>query len=62
MSRSNKKGPYVDVKLREKVEKLNEQGKRVHESIIEAPAVSMGQNLATYLLQSEQIRSAVPSA
>jgi len=39
--------------------KLNEQGKRVHESIIEAPAVSMGQNLATYLLQSEQIRSAV---
>lgn len=41
------------------VVKLNEQGKRVHESIIEAPAVSMGQNLATYLLQSEQIRSAV---
>ena len=28
MSRSNKKGPYVDVKLREKVEKLNEQGKK----------------------------------
>ena len=42
-----------------RVVKLNEQGKRVHESIIEAPAVSMGQNLATYLLQSEQIRSAV---
>ena len=42
-----------------RVIKLNEQGKRVHESIIEAPAVSMGQNLATYLLQSEQIRSAV---
>ncbi|MBO4714091.1 MAG: Hsp33 family molecular chaperone HslO [Fibrobacter sp.] len=41
------------------VVKLNEQGKRVHESIIEAPAISMGQNLATYLLQSEQIRSAV---
>lgn len=41
------------------VVKLNEQGKRVHESIIEAPSVSMGQNLATYLLQSEQIRSAV---
>lgn len=39
--------------------KLNEQGKRVHESIIEAPSVSMGQNLATYLLQSEQVRSAV---
>ena len=39
--------------------KLNELGKRVHESIIEAPSVSMGQNLATYLLQSEQIRSAV---
>lgn len=28
MSRSNKKGPYVDVKLREKVEKLNESGKK----------------------------------
>ena len=41
------------------VVKLNELGKRVHESIIEAPSVSMGQNLATYLLQSEQIRSAV---
>ena len=41
------------------VVKLNEQGKRVHESIIEAPSVSMGQNLAMYLLQSEQIRSAV---
>lgn len=42
-----------------KVVKLNEQGKRVHESIIEAPSVSMGQNLASYLLQSEQVRSAV---
>ena len=42
-----------------RVVKLNEQGKRVHESSIEAPSVSMGQNLATYLLQSEQIRSAV---
>lgn len=42
-----------------KVVKLNEHGKRVHESIIEAPTVSMGQNLATYLLQSEQVRSAV---
>ena len=41
------------------VVKLNELGTRVHESIIEAPSVSMGQNLATYLLQSEQIRSAV---
>ncbi|MCF0222013.1 MAG: Hsp33 family molecular chaperone HslO [Fibrobacter sp.] len=41
------------------VVKLNEYGKRVHESIIEAPSVSMGQNLATYLLQSEQVRSAV---
>jgi len=41
------------------VVKLNELGKRVHESIIEAPSVSMGQNLAMYLLQSEQIRSAV---
>lgn len=42
-----------------KVIKLNENGKRVHESIIEAPSISMGQNLATYLLQSEQVRSAV---
>lgn len=41
------------------VVKLNEHGKRVHESIIEAPSISMGQNLATYLLQSEQVRSAV---
>ena len=41
------------------VVKLNEQGKRVHESIIEAPAISMGPNLAAYLYQSEQIRSAV---
>ena len=41
------------------VVKLNELGQRVHERIIEAPSVSMGQNLATYLLQSEQIRSAV---
>lgn len=41
------------------VVKLNEYGKRVHESVIEAPSVSMGQNLATYLLQSEQVRSAV---
>lgn len=28
MSRSNKKGPYVDAKLREKIEKLNQQGKK----------------------------------
>lgn len=41
------------------VVKLDEHGKRVHESIIEAPGISMGQNLASYLLQSEQIRSAV---
>jgi len=39
--------------------KLDERGKRIHESVIEAAAVSMGQNLAYYLLQSEQIRSAV---
>lgn len=42
-----------------KVVKLDEQGKRIHESIIEAASVSMGQNLAYYLLQSEQVRSAV---
>lgn len=28
MSRSLKKGPYVDVKLLKKVDKLNEQGKK----------------------------------
>ncbi|MGI6400742.1 MAG: 30S ribosomal protein S19 [Thermoguttaceae bacterium] len=28
MSRSNKKGPYVDEKLLKKVEKLNQQGKK----------------------------------
>ena len=39
--------------------KLDEHGKRIHESIIEAASVSMGQNLAYYLLQSEQTRSAV---
>lgn len=39
--------------------KLNEHGKRVHQSIIEAPSISTGQNLAAYLLQSEQVRSAV---
>ena len=47
------------VPQRIQVVKLNEYGKRVHESIIQAPSVSMGQNLATYLLQSEQVRSAV---
>ena len=41
------------------VVKLDEQGTRIHESIIEAASVSMGQNLAYYLLQSEQVRSAV---
>lgn len=41
------------------VVKLNEQGKRVHESVIKAPSISAGQNLAAYLLQSEQVRSAV---
>ncbi|MCQ2054186.1 MAG: Hsp33 family molecular chaperone HslO [Fibrobacter sp.] len=41
------------------VVKINEHGKRVHESIIEASSLSMGQNLAMYLLQSEQVRSAV---
>ncbi|SHK29668.1 Hsp33 family molecular chaperone HslO [Fibrobacter sp. UWEL] len=41
------------------VVKLNEFGKRVHESVVQAVSPSMGQNLATYLYQSEQILSAV---
>ncbi|MCF0223542.1 MAG: Hsp33 family molecular chaperone HslO [Fibrobacter sp.] len=41
------------------VVKLNEFGKRVHESVVQAVSPSMGQNLATYLYQSEQVKSAV---
>ncbi|MDR1760518.1 MAG: Hsp33 family molecular chaperone HslO [Fibrobacter sp.] len=42
-----------------RVVKLDAKGKRVRESIIDAVSESMGQNIATFLLQSEQTRSAV---
>lgn len=42
-----------------KVVKINEHGKRVQESITEAASLSMGANLAAYMMQSEQTRSAV---
>ena len=38
---------------------LDEHGKRVRESIIEAVSESMGRNLSVYMLQSAQTRSAV---
>ncbi|MCF0215123.1 MAG: Hsp33 family molecular chaperone HslO [Fibrobacteraceae bacterium] len=41
------------------VVKLDDHGKRVHESIVEATSPFMGRNLASYLLQSEQVKSAV---
>ena len=41
------------------VVKLNEEGKRVSQSFSDALEGSVGQNLANYLLQSEQVRSAV---
>ncbi len=39
--------------------KLNEKGTRIRESVVEAVSESMGRNLATYMLQSEQVHSAV---
>lgn len=39
--------------------KTNEKGKRLQESLVEAPGESVGRNLAAYLLHSEQTRSAV---
>jgi molecular chaperone Hsp33 len=42
-----------------KVRKFNEHGKVVSESIIEITSSKMGKNLARFLLQSEQTRSAV---
>jgi molecular chaperone Hsp33 len=39
--------------------KLNEKAQRVSESVVEAPSAQMGVNLAAYLRQSEQTKSAV---
>lgn len=39
--------------------KTNEEGKRIQQSIIDAVQGTVSQNLASYLLQSEQVRSAV---
>lgn len=41
------------------VVKLDAQGKRIHQSVVEAVQGTIGHNLAAYLLQSEQVRSAV---
>lgn len=62
--------PQEDVRNNEKYEpalspqrfevvSLDERGKRVRESIIEAVSESMGRNLSVYMLQSAQTRSAV---
>ena len=62
--------PQADVRNNEKYEpalspqrfegvSLDERGKRVRESIIEAVSESMGRNLSVYMLQSAQTRSAV---
>ena len=42
-----------------RVVKLDEHGKRVRESIVEAASMQMSANLSAYLVQSEQVRSAV---
>lgn len=42
-----------------KVRKLGEQGQMIQQSIVEAASQNMSQNLAAYLLQSEQTRSGV---
>jgi len=42
-----------------KVVKLDEHGKRVRESIVEAASLQMSANLSAYMVQSEQVRSAV---
>lgn len=39
--------------------KTNDEGKRMQQSIIDAVQGTVSQNLASYLLQSEQVRSAV---
>jgi|SRR5690554_679990 molecular chaperone Hsp33 len=52
---------FEPVLLHQKIEviKLNEKGKRLQESIVQAAGNSVGRNIAVYLLQSEQTRSAV---
>lgn len=42
-----------------RVRKLNEHGKQVSEGIVEMVSTKMSQNLAVYLFQSEQLRTAV---
>ncbi len=42
-----------------KVRKLGEQGQLMQESIVEAASTHMSQNIAAYLMQSEQTRSGV---
>ena len=42
-----------------RVIKLDEHGKRVRESIVEAASMHMAANLSAYMVQSEQVRSAV---
>lgn len=42
-----------------RVVKIDEHGKRVQESIVEAASLSMAANLSAYMVQSEQVRSAV---
>lgn len=39
--------------------KLDEKGKRVHDSIIDAVSESIGRDLSVYMLQSEQTHSAI---
>lgn len=45
--------------LRMRVRRINEKGKTVQESIVEALSPQMGPNLAAFMMQSEQVRSAV---
>ncbi len=42
-----------------RIKKLNEQAKTISEGIVEMESLSMGRSLATYLLQSEQIKNAI---
>ncbi len=42
-----------------RVRRLGEQGQLIQESIVEAASTSMSQNLAAFLMQSEQVKSGV---